>query len=95
VSSDRELGFLLINLALGLFGLWCLVWPVLRRWQSATALMWFWIALEGVNGVGHPAWAAWSHGYQPGLITALVLLPVSVALATQLLGASRRRMGAT
>jgi hypothetical protein len=57
VSSDRELGFIAINGALVAFGLWCLLFPVRNAWPSASGFVWFWIVLEIINGVGHPAWA--------------------------------------
>ncbi len=42
VSSDRARGFLIINVALVSFGLWCFWWPLRRRWPSALALAWLW-----------------------------------------------------
>ena len=34
------------------------------------------IAIEGYNGLGHVIWALLKRGYDPGLITALILLPL-------------------
>jgi hypothetical protein len=42
IASDREVGFLLINVALVAFGLWCLAWPVWRNWPSAVPLAAAW-----------------------------------------------------
>lgn len=84
VAADREVGFLLINSTLVAFGVWCLVWPVRREWASAIPLMWGWIALEAVNGVGHPAWSWLQGGYTPGVATAPALLALSLYLALQL-----------
>lgn len=84
VATDREVGFLLINGALVAFGLWCFQWPVRRRWGSAVPLMWGWIGIEVINGVGHPAWSWLQGGYTPGVATAPVLLGLSVYLAVQL-----------
>jgi hypothetical protein len=84
VSSDLELGFVIINAALVGFGLWCYLWPVRNRWPVARGLMWGWVVVELINGVGHPLWAARIGGYTPGLITAPLLLILALALARQL-----------
>lgn len=84
VSPDREFGFILINSALVAFGFWCLLWPVRRDWRSATSLVWFWVVIETINGVGHPAWSFRQGSYTPGLLTAPVLLVLALYLASQL-----------
>ena len=84
VSADRELGFIIINSALVMFGLWCVVFPVRREWPSARNLVWFWIVLETINGVGHPAWTLRQGGYTPGVLTAPILLVLALYLASQL-----------
>jgi len=84
VSSNRELGFLVLNSALVGFGIWCMAWPVRKNWQSAKPLMWFWVVIETINGVGHPAWSVRQGGYTPGVITAPMLLVLAVYLAFQL-----------
>jgi len=84
ISSDRELGFIVINSALVAFGLWCLLFPVRKEWPSAAGFIWFWIALETINGVGHPAWTFRQGGYTPGVLTAPLLLVISLYLAFQL-----------
>jgi hypothetical protein len=52
ISSDRELGFIVINCALVAFGLWCFLFPVRKEWPSAAGFIWFWIVVEIINGVG-------------------------------------------
>jgi hypothetical protein len=52
ISENRERGFLVINVALVAFGVWCVLFPVRRRWHGATALAWVWIAIGIVNGIG-------------------------------------------
>ncbi len=84
VSPDREFGFIVINSALVAFGFWCLLWPVRQDWRSAAGLVWFWIVIETINGVGHPAWSIRQGGYTPGLVTAPVLLVLALYLASQL-----------
>lgn len=84
VSSNREVGFVVINCALVAFGLWCLFWPVRRNWASAPAFIWFWIVIETINGVGHPAWSVVQGRYTPGTITAPILLVLALYLGTWL-----------
>ena len=84
VSSDLERGFVLLNVSLLAFGVWCFLWPVRRGWPVAVALAWLWAVLEIVNGIGHPLWSLREGGYTPGLATAPVLLVLAVYLAYQL-----------
>ena len=84
ISADLERGFIVINLALVALGICCYWWPVRRRWTSATLIAWLWVALELVNGIGHPAWSVMQGGYTPGLVTSLMLLPLALLLAARL-----------
>ena len=81
VSSDRQRGFLIANLFIVGFGLWCLFWPVRRDWRSAQPLMWLWIVVELANGIVHPAWSIAQGGYTPGVITAPVLFVLAILVA--------------
>ena len=54
ISQDLQRGFLVFNAILVAFGFWCFFWPIRRDWPSAIALMRLWIAIELVNGIGHP-----------------------------------------
>jgi uncharacterized protein with HXXEE motif len=83
VSQDLERGFLVLNLAIVAFGLWCFFWPVRRGWRSAAALAWTWVAVEVINGIGHPLWSLRQGGYTPGVATAPVLLVLAINLARQ------------
>jgi hypothetical protein len=85
ISSNRELGFLVINIALVAFGFWCLMWPVRRDWPSAKSLAWFWVVIETINGIGHPAWTLRQSAYTPGVLTAPILLVLALYLAFLLL----------
>ncbi|HEX6942850.1 MAG TPA: HXXEE domain-containing protein [Gemmatimonadaceae bacterium] len=80
VSQDRELGFLLLNVALVTFGTWCYLVPIRRRWPSATGITLGWSLVELINGVGHPLWSLRQGGYTPGLATAPVLLVLAISL---------------
>ena len=84
LSADRELGFIAINSVLVAFGLWCAFFPVRREWPSARGLVWFWIVVETVNGIGHPAWTLRQGGYTPGVLTAPLLLALALYLSLQL-----------
>lgn len=93
VSQDLERGFVVINVSLVAFGLWCFLWPVRRGWPSAMPLAWLWIAVEAINGIGHPLWTLRQASYTPGVATAPVLLVLAVYLAVQV-GRSARRSSA-
>jgi len=83
ISQDLERGFLVINVSLVGFGLWCWIWPVRRGWPSAVYLAWFWVAVQLINGIGHPLWTLRQGGYTPGVATAPVLLILAIYLARQ------------
>jgi hypothetical protein len=82
ISDDLERGFLTANVCLVLFGLWCLLWPVRRRWPVAVPLAWAWVTLEVINGTGHLLWTLRQGGYTPGVATAPVLLVLAISLAS-------------
>jgi hypothetical protein len=84
VATDRERGFVMINVALVAFGVWCVAVPVHRRWASAAAFVWAWVAIELVNGVGHPLWSFVQGGYTPGAATAPILLVLALILSRRL-----------
>ena len=83
-SADREAAFVVLNCALVLFGVWCVLVPVRRTWTSARAFMWFWVVLETINGIVHPAWSVAQRSYTPGVLTAPLLLVLALVLARQL-----------
>ena len=85
VSEDHRLGFLVINISLVTFGAWCAMWPVRKGWKTASPLAIFWITIELINGVGHPLWTLQQTQYTPGILTAPVLLVVSLILTWQML----------
>src|SRR5215213_6684186 len=84
ISSDLRRGFIIFNAALVVFGFWCYLFPVRRNWPSAAAFAWLWVAIELLNGIGHPAWSIIQRGYTPGVVTALVLLPLALLVAHRL-----------
>lgn len=91
VSQDLERGFVILNIALVAFGIWCFVWPVRRRWAAAPMLVWLWVGIELVNGIGHPLWSLRVRAYTPGVATAPLLLLLALVLSRQLRAAERVR----
>jgi hypothetical protein len=83
ISQNLRLGFIIFNVLLLTFGVWCCLWPVRRRTPSLVVVTWFWIVIELINGVGHPLWSMREMRYTPGLATAPVLLVLAIALARQ------------
>ena len=84
ISRDPQRGFVVFNVALVAFGLWCYLWPVRRQWASASLLAWLWVGIELINGIGHPTWSLIQRGYTPGVATAPLLLFLALYLARQL-----------
>ena len=84
VSQDLRRGFIIANVALVTFSLWCFVWPIRRRWRSAVTIGWVWVTIELVNGVVHPLWTLRELRYTPGVVTAPLLLVLALYLARQL-----------
>ena len=91
LSSDRRIGFVIFNVSLVAFGLWCYFGPVRHARQSALALAWFWVVLELLNGATHIAWAMSVGAYRPGLATAPVLVAIALILAWELRHSDRSR----
>jgi uncharacterized membrane protein HdeD (DUF308 family) len=84
VSQDLRRGFIIANVVLVSFGLWCFIWPIRRPWRSAVTIAWFWVTIELVNGVVHPLWSLSELRYTPGVATAPLLLVLALYLARQL-----------
>ena len=67
------------------FWIMVLAASIRRNYLYAPILIWFWIVIEMINGLGHPFWALYEGGYVPGLVTAPILLMQAVYLSRQLL----------
>jgi len=80
VSDNLVTGFLIINIGLFVFGLLSWFFPIRKEYNYANFLLWFWIALELVNGIGHPIWALIEGSYTPGIITAPFLFLTALAM---------------
>jgi hypothetical protein len=77
---DRQIGFVIVNSALVLFGLWCWFARVRPRRRGWRGLAWFWALLEIANGSAHAALAGLAGGYFPGLATAPLLIGLGLLL---------------
>lgn len=84
VSDDPATGFVIVNAAVVLFGLWCYIARVRIKHSSAFAWMWLWLVAELGNGAGHIIIALMRDAYFPGLATAPFLIAISGYLALQL-----------
>lgn len=82
--GDRRTGFVIFNVSLVAFGLWCYFGPVRHARQSAPVLAWFWVVLELLNGAAHITWSMSAGAYRPGLATAPVLLVIALILGWEL-----------
>ena len=81
ISDDLERGFVIFNVLLVAFGVACYLGPVRRGWSIAPLVVWVWIVIELVNGIGHPVWTIAAGRYTPGVITAVIILPIAMLLA--------------
>ncbi len=74
ISDDLHLGFLVINIGIFVLGLLLLVFVVQPNRAMTKTVIWIWIIVELINGIGHPVWSILQKSYTPGLITAPILL---------------------
>jgi len=81
LTDDLQVGFLIVNSAVVLIGVWCYLFRVRPGHKSAVGWMWFWIIFEGANGIGHVLLALSAGEYFPGLMTAPALIAASAYLA--------------
>ena len=80
VSPHLQNGFIIINV--GLFIILMLTWlTTFSKTYSTSGLLWLWIILEIINGVGHSVWAIIERSYVPGLATAPILIILALYLA--------------
>ena len=84
ISDDLEIGFLVINIGLFVFGILGWLFLVRNNHSFAKVVIGFWLVIEIVNGIGHPVWAIYNGRYEPGVITAPILFVVAVFLILQL-----------
>ncbi|MFN7915527.1 MAG: HXXEE domain-containing protein [Vicinamibacterales bacterium] len=84
-STDPAWGFAIGNALVVAAGVWTYVARVRPRHLSWRIWAWTWALGEGANGLSHITFALLRRGYFPGVITAPLLLGLSVALARRLM----------
>jgi hypothetical protein len=80
-SSTPQRGFLIANIVIVAFGVWCAAWPVRRSWRAGRPLIWGWVVVEIANGIGHPLASLLFQRYIAGVLTAPILLVIALRLA--------------
>ncbi len=85
VSDDLVVGFVVLNISLVAFGLWCYFARVRPAHPSAPQWAWPWVIVETSNGIVHPAVAVWRGEYFPGVVTAPALLALALYLGSRLI----------
>ena len=85
VSNNHEIGFLVINVGLFIFGLICWFFIINNKYLHIRIFIWLWIVIEIINGIGHPLWALIENSYEPGVITAPFLLIITIYLTILLI----------
>jgi len=91
-SKNNETGFLIVNIGLLIFGILCWLFPIRGNYSVAKGVLWFWIVLEAINGIGHTAWSIIESRYTPGVITAPLLFVVAMYLAITTVRLSRQNL---
>ena len=83
-SEDHRTGFLIANIGIFVIGVSC--WLLLySKFESvARKVVWIFILIEIINGIGHPAWSMYQKNYTPGALTAPLLLITTLFLAYRL-----------
>jgi hypothetical protein len=84
VSSNLELGFVVVNASVVILGFLSYALPVSQNWTGARFIIGFWIVFESANAVGHLGVSLLRGDYIPGLGTAPLLLLFSALLARRL-----------
>ncbi len=84
ISNDLETGFLIVNIGLFIIGM--IAWFVAKQkgYQSIIGLLWIWVVIEFINGIGHPIWSGIDGGYTPGVLTAPFLFVLAFILQNRL-----------
>ena len=85
ISNDLSMGFVIVNVSLICFGLWCYAARVRKGHPSAQGLAWFWSILEFGNGTGHLLMMFSRGEYVPGVVTAVPLLILSIIMGIRLI----------
>ena len=72
--------FVFFNALLVLMGIVCFYYWVQPAREGARVVVWLWIIIESLNVVAHLVWAVLVGGYNPGLVSAVLFVPVMIYL---------------
>ena len=72
--------FAVSNVFLFFIGLVCFYYWVRPARRGAGTVVWIWIAIESFNVIAHSVWAVLTRGYNPGLATVFLFVPLLVWL---------------
>src|ERR1051325_102042 len=81
--------FAISNTLLFFAGLICFYYWVRPARKGARTVVWAWIVLESVNVIAHFVWAFLIRGYNPGLATVILFVPVLIYLSYLMTRVSR------
>jgi Sec-independent protein secretion pathway component TatC len=82
--------FAISNLLLFCAGMLCFYRWVQPARKGARAVVWVWLIMESVNVVAHFMWAALIGGYNPGLATVILFVPLIIYLGYSMWRVSRQ-----
>src|SRR6266446_3276848 len=72
--------FVISNASLVLIGLGCFYYWVQPARKGARAVVWVWLIMESLNVTAHLVWAILIGGYNPGLVSGVLFVPVLIYL---------------
>lgn len=72
--------FAISNALLFCGGIGCFYYWILPARKGARTIIWLWIAMESFNVIAHFVWAVLIRGYNPGLATVILFVPVLIYL---------------
>jgi len=83
-SENHRTGFLIANIGIFIIGIicWILLYSQIELFISK--LLWIFIVIEIINGLGHSLWSLYQNDYTPGIITAPLLFITALYLARRL-----------
>lgn len=73
--------FAISNILLVCAGLVCFYRWVQPARKGVKTIVWAWIAIESINIIAHLVWAIIIRGYNPGLATVILFVPVLIHLS--------------
>jgi len=76
-----KLAFAISNALLFCAGMICLYYWVQPARKGARTIIWVWIIIESINVIAHLVWAVLIWGYNPGLATVILFVPVLIYLS--------------